>query len=233
MIRKVCLLLGACAICAFLYNCSKHIESVTEKSAFRITPPVFDFGRVRESEGVVPVEFVVENTSTEPLEILDVVSGCGCTVIDLASQKILPHEKLSVTGRVDVSGRLGGFSNQIIIRTEKGLGKFDIQGVVIRDLWTNGQTVRVSATNSSQPIQTTFEVYTTDFPDVVFETIEPNELFSVEEISRVTESGTTTIRFSLTVALPKESFSSEIILVPTTKEIKQLAIPVQCYASDH
>ncbi len=212
MTRSPRLFFSFCFAIFLLGGCSARNDTVAtaEQASFRIVPVAFDFGRVRETDGVVPFEFIIENLQQKPLEISDVICGCGCTVIDLPTKTVLPHDKVKAIGRVDITRRLGPFTNQVIVRTDapQPIATFDICGEVIRDIWTNGQIIRVSAMEPSQTIETTFEIFTADFPDVIFATVEPNELFSVEEISRVTESNTTTIRFSLAMPSPAKSFSS-------------------------
>lgn len=78
-----------CLSCVLFIGCSSETEPTPKEkpeASFRIVPPSHDFGRVRESEGSVSLEFVIENLGAKPLNISDVISGCGCTVVDLPTK---------------------------------------------------------------------------------------------------------------------------------------------------
>ena len=59
-----------------------------------IAPDVIDSGRVKIKDSPAHVSFSITNRSTVPVEIDEVLSGCGCTVIDLPRKTIRPNETL-------------------------------------------------------------------------------------------------------------------------------------------
>jgi len=53
-------------------------------------PEVIDIGQVRVKDSPVNTSFTIANRSTITVEIDEILSGCGCTVIDLPSKTIRP-----------------------------------------------------------------------------------------------------------------------------------------------
>jgi len=76
----------------------------------------FDFGTISSHQ---PVEhtFVVKNTGTSPLEILNVRSSCGCTVAAISQREIPPGESTSITSRFNPAGRRGHQRTAITLET--------------------------------------------------------------------------------------------------------------------
>lgn len=67
--------------------------------SYTLDKTVHDFGTVSVKDGPQSCEFTVTNTGAEPLRILTVISGCGCTVAGWTKEPIAPGEsgKVAVT----------------------------------------------------------------------------------------------------------------------------------------
>lgn len=76
-----------------------------------------DFGVFKEENGKVSCQMRVVNTGTEPLIIVKVQVGCGCTAIDYPQDAIQPGDTAAVTVTYNPSGRPGQFTKQAIVST--------------------------------------------------------------------------------------------------------------------
>lgn len=76
-----------------------------------------DFGVFKEENGKVSCQMRVVNTGTEPLIIINVQVGCGCTAIDYPQDAIQPGDTAAVTVTYNPSGRPGQFTKQAIVST--------------------------------------------------------------------------------------------------------------------
>lgn len=94
----------------------KVLEQKTE-----VTGPVikfdraqYDFGVVEEG-GVLTHSFVFTNTGTEPLEIVDIRTSCGCTAAHPDKKIYQPGEKGVIKAEFDTKGRVGRNSRTITV----------------------------------------------------------------------------------------------------------------------
>ena len=77
----------------------------------------YDFGYIKEADGVVTCEFEFINTGNEPLIILTAKPTCGCTVPDYPKKPIAPDEKGVITISFNPAGREGGFLKTVTVKT--------------------------------------------------------------------------------------------------------------------
>jgi len=61
--------------------------------------------------------FVIRNTGAAPLRILDIKSGCGCAVADLARKKLLPGERVDLRTRLSLKGARGRVRKRFSVRS--------------------------------------------------------------------------------------------------------------------
>ncbi len=92
-----------------------------------------DFGVIREKDGKAHCQLRVKNTGTEPLLIVKVQVGCGCTGINYPEQPIMPGDTATVSLSYNPSGRPGQFTKQAIIFTNTDTKRtiLEISGNVI------------------------------------------------------------------------------------------------------
>ncbi len=76
-----------------------------------------DFGVFKEQDGKVNCAMRLVNTGTEPLMIVKVQVGCGCTAIDYPQSPIQPGDTATVRMTYNPSGRPGEFTKQALIFT--------------------------------------------------------------------------------------------------------------------
>jgi len=230
-----CLL--ACLAYPLCPGCS-HVAEVDEGvvPSLVVEPESLDFGRVRDSDGPLALAFCIVNRGQQPVEITGIRSGCGCTVAELTDSILPSNERVEVPVKVSIRGRLGAFSNRILIDASGG-GEplvLPLRGTVVRDLWHNGQAITCSASDAVPTIETTFEVYTVDWPLVEFDChpIEPG--ISVQEISRSKKGDETVIKFRLLVDAPAKQYvtSRSVTLKPLDGRVAPLTIPILCYRPD-
>ena len=74
-----------------VFGCAKN--DVEEGATLGIViPEVIDIGQVRAKDSPAHSSFTIVNHSTIPVEIDEILSGCGCTVIDLPQKIIRPKK---------------------------------------------------------------------------------------------------------------------------------------------
>jgi hypothetical protein len=92
-----------------------------------------DFGVFKEADGKVSCQLRLTNTGNEPLIIVKVQTGCGCTAINYTEEPIPPGDTAAVTLTYNPSGRPGQFTKQALIftNTEPKRTILEITGNVI------------------------------------------------------------------------------------------------------
>lgn len=79
--------------------------------------PTWDFGDVQESGGSVEHAFVFTNVSDEPVVIVDVSTGCGCTTPTYSRKPVLAGRKGEIVVAFDPINRPGHFSKGVSVMT--------------------------------------------------------------------------------------------------------------------
>jgi hypothetical protein len=193
-----------------------------------------DFGRVRVSESALELGFTVINHGSRAIEIKELRAGCGCTVAELPHSIVQPNERLSIPVKVSTRGRLGAFSNVVSVRiAQRALPiRVPIRGLIVNDIWYNGQTARCTADPGNRVGTGFFEVMTSDYPLVRFDLSGLDPDVSVAEVARTRHEDLTVIKFRFSVKLraDRNSAGNVISLKPRDKHINSLAIPVVCYS---
>ena len=74
---------------------------------------VYDFGKIKEADGVATHRFVFRNTGGEPFVVLGAVGRCGCTTATYSEAEVAPvtvllsgpsgHNSLFVKGEVEAA----------------------------------------------------------------------------------------------------------------------------------
>lgn len=223
--------LSALLVCAET-GCSR--SSISDRHPLSVSPNVLDFGKVRPTDSPVKLTFDLLNHGDENVTVTDILSGCGCTVVDLPKESIPAHGQMSATVHVNVSGRFGVFENDLIIKTESQPDlRVVVRGNIETDIWADSQSLRCTVDPKEQCAATILTVYTAKYPDIVFADISQEDGVALQEISRVTRDGETAIRFSVEVdAKDKAIILRTITLVPRDASIAPLAIPLYCYRAD-
>ena len=197
----------------------------------KLTPERLDMGKMPPSNVPVDLSFVIENIGETQFAVVDIMSSCGCTVVDIPREPVLPGEKVSSTVRVSINDRRGSFVHEVAIRTEPAqVVLLEIVGEISLPFWYDGQAIRCTAGIDSKQARTTFNVYTEDYPEVSFEFLNLCKEITIDELSRSTSGGETTIKFSVVVNVEDDSPNShQIVLKPVGIEVNPLVIPLHVY----
>jgi len=209
--------------------------SPSDRPALSVSPAVLDFGKVRPTDSPVRLAFDICNDGRESIVVTEIVSGCGCTIVDIPKEPIPVGGKVSVTVQVNFLGRFGLFENELIIKTTtEPLVKIAIRGKIETDIWTDGQALRCTVGPIEQYASTVLTIYTTKYPEIVFADTTQEDGVILQEISRTTKDGKTAIRFFIEVKIDRNSASitKNINIVPADTSISPLIIPLYCYRED-
>ena len=213
-------------------GCSK--SSYSDLPLISAAPDVLDFGKARLTDSPIKLTFDIGNNSNKNVVIADIVSGCGCTVIDIPKEPIPPKRKVTVTVSINLRGRSGLFENDLVVKTatEHAL-RVPIRGTIETDIWTDGQALRCTIGSTEQRASAILTVYIAQYPDIVFTEDQQVDGVTLTELSRVTQSGETAIRFSVDIDVEFNSFVMRTIkVVPVAPSIAPLNIPLYCHREE-
>ncbi len=98
----------------FIISLLASISAVAQNSLV-FEAAEWDFGTIREVDGLVSHVFTATNTSKSPVVILDVVTSCGCTVPTFSRKPIMPGEKTEIGVTFDPAGRPGSVDKQLAV----------------------------------------------------------------------------------------------------------------------
>ena len=83
----------------------------------KVDKTAYDFGTVRESDGLISTVFTIMNNSANPIVITYVGTSCGCTATEWTKKPIEAGKTGKVTVSYNPTGRLGAFDKTITIMT--------------------------------------------------------------------------------------------------------------------
>ncbi|MDR2439462.1 MAG: DUF1573 domain-containing protein [Planctomycetaceae bacterium] len=210
-------------------------DSDLSTKTISISPTTLDFGKARHGDSPVKLSFRIANNSTEPLNILNIHSGCGCTVVNVPTEPILPHKSVICQVKVDILGRKGNFFNQLCIESQNQPNLFvDILGEIVADVWFDEQSLRTTASKGQDKLSVRFNLYTTNHPDAIFMLDHSEKIFSISELSRKKNNdGTTVITFNLDVFVGDEDFISKPLkIISSSNSIAPIVIPFFYYRDE-
>lgn len=206
-------------------------KSISKFNNLSASPSVLNFGSVRSIDSPVKCVFELHNNGRQNISVSDIISGCGCTVTDIPHEPILPGEKVKVNVSINIYNRFSEFNNYLQIQSPD-MPPFvvRIRGEIISDIWTNGQSLRCSVESKESIASTILTLYTEKYPNILFEEVEQETGVTLKEISRSTSNGETSIRFIVELNVEdKDTFTTDIRIVPKDHQIAPIIIPVICY----
>lgn len=80
----------------------------------------FDFGTIKENEGLIKHTFKIKNTSNDTIIINKVLQGCGCISVSYPPQPIFPSSTIDFTVSFNPKNRYGIFHKVILILLNNG-----------------------------------------------------------------------------------------------------------------
>ena len=76
------------------------------------------FGRVNRGMAL-NATFRLINRGDQPVEVLEIVTSCGCAVLDVSGKRVGPGDSITAHAKLDTAGSLGLIERQIDIRHQK------------------------------------------------------------------------------------------------------------------
>ena len=218
-------------------GCSSFSENISnEKNVILLAPETLDFGNVRIENFPITMKFSIINNSDSSLEIFDVHSSCGCSVLEMPTRSISSHDFCVIPVKVNFPGHFGIFTNHIFIKTSQTAKPLliTLSGNIVYDIWLSNKTLHCIIENrGSNQATGIFEIRTIDYPDIVFEESAYGEGMIVQELSRENIGGETVIKFRLTVTtFPCGNWMVPLHLVPKNHSLNPLVLNVKCYHGD-
>lgn len=92
------------------------LPSAGKKEILTFAEKSFDFGTISESAAPIVHEFAFTNTSDEPVAVLSVSTGCGCTRPIYPAQPIAPGKSDVIKITFTPKGQAGAINKDIKVR---------------------------------------------------------------------------------------------------------------------
>ena len=150
-----------------IMGCSK--KSASMNSSVFAEPAVLDFGSVRPTDSPVKVSFSICNNSDKCIHITNVLSGCGCTVIDIPSEPIPPGGRVTLETRINLWGHFGVFENDLVVKTTTETDvRIQIRGNIETDIWPSETSIRCTVVPKERYATTFLTLYNVKYPNIVW-----------------------------------------------------------------
>jgi len=91
------------------------IQAQTKAANISFDFEVHNFGKIKEADGPVTINFQFTNTGSQPLLIKQVRASCGCTAPSWSKEPVLPGKKGFVGATYNPKNRPGPFSKTITV----------------------------------------------------------------------------------------------------------------------
>ncbi|WP_118950188.1 DUF1573 domain-containing protein [Taibaiella helva] len=104
---------------AFMLVAASTVAVYAQKGAkfeFKDKNDTYDFGTVKEGEKVVHV-FEFKNSGDQPLQILKIDAGCGCTTPEWPKTPIMPGKSSSIKVTFNTAGKVGPAYKDVTIKS--------------------------------------------------------------------------------------------------------------------
>ncbi len=102
----------------FLNACAlDESKAATQIDSNSKTDVVLDLGKIKPGE-VIKHEFNFKNTSGKQLKIKEVLTSCGCTVLDVKNKDLPPGESTVIEVKFDSKGYHGAVEQFIYVNTD-------------------------------------------------------------------------------------------------------------------
>ncbi len=108
-------------------------HSFAQQNELRFEEQKWHFGDIKEDGGNAEHSFIFTNTTSKPVVILDVTSGCGCTTPKYSRKPVMPGQKGEVVVSFDPMNRPGRFSKGVEVQTSASAEAYNliVEGNVI------------------------------------------------------------------------------------------------------
>ncbi len=201
------------------------------ETKIKVTPSNLDFGYARPTDSPVLLPFEITNDSQENLVISSITSGCGCTVVEIPQEPILPGKTARAVVKINLFGKMGDFKNLVVIKTEShGIFSLNVRGVIETDIWSNESSIRCTATRGQKSIPFALTIHTKKYPDLDFDWMKLLPEITAKIVSRENRNdGEVAISLTGEVHIgEKENLVTSLNLKPTDDAIAPLEISIYC-----
>ena len=99
-------------------------------NSMNFSEKIYEFGTIPMGE-VVSHNFSFTNKATIPLVIYEATSTCGCTIPDYPKEPIMPGTNGTIKVTYDSKGKIGTQNKEVTIRTNSGVYKINMKGMVV------------------------------------------------------------------------------------------------------
>lgn len=100
-----------------LVVCAQWTIAQQRKANISFKQTSYDFGKIKEVDGLASTVFEFINTGSVPIIIQDVQSSCGCTSPEYSKEPVKPGEKGFVKAVYNPEGRPGTFNKEITVKS--------------------------------------------------------------------------------------------------------------------
>ncbi len=117
---------------AVLIHCFLFAQN-SRKAEIKFEKTTYDFGTIKETEGIVECVFNFSNLGNAPLIIQKVQASCGCTTPSWNKDTIMPGKTGVIKAGFNSKNRPGAFNKTITVvtNTNPGVQVLTIMGVVV------------------------------------------------------------------------------------------------------
>lgn len=98
----------------FIFSSLAFAQTADKNAVFSFEEKAFDFGDVKEGQKVAHT-FTYTNSGNDTLRIDNIVSSCGCTVVNAYQKIIAPGKSASITIEFNSAGKMGVINKTITI----------------------------------------------------------------------------------------------------------------------
>lgn len=118
-------------ICVALFSCNLSKEKSLTK--LKVIPEEVNFGKIKQ-DSIYKGVFYIKNVGDNTLEIYNVISGCGCTVVKLEQRKLQAGDSVPIKFEFNSRGKFGIQDRSISIfgNTKDTIQFFTIKGEVTK-----------------------------------------------------------------------------------------------------
>ncbi len=79
--------------------------------------PVYNFGRLPADGPETTHTFTLRNEGDDPLELGEIISGCGCAIVRLEHRILMPGATTTLEIRLNLRGRAGRLEKEVAVRS--------------------------------------------------------------------------------------------------------------------
>lgn len=99
----------------FFILLSFFILNVSHAQQLEISPKSFDFGKIKEEDGIVKAKYTVTNISNSPYIMTYFYSSCGCVTTEISKEPIMPKASREIEVEFNPLRRPGQIQKEVVL----------------------------------------------------------------------------------------------------------------------